>query len=266
MIYLIYSLYLIAIILWSYMFNIFYKLYILRTNLKLNNCVIINDKNNSNNSNNIINIINKCNQYFIDIFYKDLIFNINDSINLIKNLKSEQNIILETCGGNIDSNDHILNHIISYNLKLNIFVFKNAQSAGTLIALAANKLYMTWTSFLGPTDPQITIDDILYSVKALCDLCENKDKNYVSDKYLLTYYDTKKLHTENIETLNKILNNKFKKNISYDNKTEFIKKISEGDISHHVPFNYKYLNKYININSHIPNKIINIYNLYEKYL
>lgn len=260
MIYLIYILYIITLLLWTYLINIFYKLYILKTKLKENNCIIILDKKNSN------NILTSCNQYFIDIFYKDLIFNINDSINIISNLKPQLNIILETYGGDIAANDQIINHILTYNLKLNIFVFKYSQSAGTLLALCANKLYMTKTSFLGPTDPQITIDDTTYSLKALHDLCENKDFNYIADKMLLTYYDSKKLHEENIENIEKILHNKFKKNIAVLDREEFIQKITSGNISHHTPLNYKLLNKYLNINLDMPKNITSIYRLYERYL
>jgi hypothetical protein len=260
MIYLTYILYIITILLWTYLLKIFHKLYILRTKLIENNCIIINDKKNSN------NIINRSNQYFIDTIYKDLIFDINDSINIISHLKPQLNIILETYGGNIDSNDQIINHIITHNLKLNIYVFKYSQSAGTLLALCANKLYMTKNAFLGPTDPQITIDDITYSLKALNDLCENKDFNYIADKILLTYYDSKKLHNENIENIEKILKNKFKKNITVLNKETFIEKITAGNISHHTPLNYIFLNKYLNINLDIPKNIINIYNLYDTYI
>jgi hypothetical protein len=260
MIYLICALYIIALLLWSYLLKIFRDLHILRKNLKENNCIIINDSKNSN------KLINKLNNTFINYFYKDLIFNINDSINIISNLKPQHNIILETYGGNIDSNDQIINHIITHNLKLNIYVFKYAQSAGTVLALCADKLYITKNAFLGPTDPQITIDDTIYSLKALDELCENKDLNYISDKMLLTYYDSKKLHEENILTLKRILKNKFKSNISENKKEEFIKKLSTGEISHHTPFNHTFLKQYININLDMPKNIINLYKLYDNYL
>ena len=260
MLYLIYTLYIIALLLWTYVLNIFHKLYLLRTNLKENNCIIINDNNNSN------NIINKLNNIFMRYFYKDLIFDINDSINIISNLHPQINIILETYGGHIDSNDQIINHIITHNLKLNIYVFKYAQSAGTVLALCANKLYITKNAFFGPTDPQITIDDVTYSLKALDELSENKDLNYISDKMLLMYYDSKKLHEENILTLKRILKNKFKSNITENKKEEFIKKLSTGDISHHTPFNHTFLKHYININLDMPKNIINLYKLYDNYL
>lgn len=88
MIYLIYILNIITLYLWLYCCNIFYKLYILKLMLNKNNCIIIND-NGKNNT----NIINKLNNIFMKYFYNNLIFNINESNNIISNLKPEQHIL-----------------------------------------------------------------------------------------------------------------------------------------------------------------------------
>ena len=53
---------------------------------------------------------------------------------------------------------------------------------------------------------------------------DNKDNSYISDKYLLTYFDSKKLYEENIETFNSIIKNKFKNSILQNEKDDFINK------------------------------------------
>lgn len=236
-----------------YILKQFYKLKLL---LQKNNCIIITDIESNRYHTRFRNFILKK-------IFNNLIFDIDESIDIIKNLNNNINIVIETYGGNISSNDKILNHIIKSKLKLSTYIFKYAQSAGTLLALSGNKIYMTQNAFLGPTDPQITIDDNQYSVKALIDMCDNKDINYIGDKYVLTYFDSKKLYQENIEIFKNIINNKFKKNLTLSEKEYFITSFTDGNISHHTPFNYLYLNKYINVNMQMPKNIIEIYDLFD---
>jgi hypothetical protein len=94
-------------------------------------------------------------------------------------------------------------------------------------------------------------------------MCEEKDKNYISDKYLINYYDNKKLHYENIELVDKLIQNKLRKNISKDKKSQLIYELTSGDYSHHRPLSGIYLQKYLNINLNFPKYIDDIYNLYE---
>jgi hypothetical protein len=103
----------------------------------------------------------------------------------------------------------------------------------------------------------------MYSLKSIINLCENKDNNYIADKILLTYYDSKKLHDENIITIRKILENKFKISLKKEDKNKFITKLTSGDISHHQSFNKSYINKYLNIQHDIPIYLYDINKLYE---
>lgn len=247
------SIYIIGII---YFGKIFYKLYILKKKLKNNNTLII------------CNIITR---YHIKYnIYK--IFNIYDIDNyediilyLKKNTNKKINIILESSGGDIIASDNLINFILNSKIKLNIFVLNKAKSAATLLALSADKLFMNKFATLGPTDPQITIDDTQYSLRALINLCETKDKNYISDKMLITYYDSLNLYNENVTLIKKLLENKFIKNNFIKNKLnkeDFIDNFTYGDLSHHTSFNIDYLKKYIYINTDIPRYIVDIYNIF----
>ena len=51
------------------------------------------------------------------------------------------------------------------------------------------------------------------------------NKNYISDKYLINYYENKKLHYENMDLINKLLENKFKKKLIKEYK--YRKRIKE---------------------------------------
>lgn len=181
---------------------------------------------------------------------------------LIKNKSNDISLILDTNGGSIVSNDAILNHIIESNFILNTYIIRKASSAGTLLALASDKLYMDENAYLTPTDPQLSISNQEYSIKSVMLLFQNKDINNISDINILEYYEFKKLYDENIRMINKLLNKKFKCNINKNDRNKIIKQLTEGDLSHHTPLNCRYLEKYIKIDKYIPIHIYDIYNMY----
>ena len=239
-------------------YNIIKSIYLLKQNLIKNTCIIICNKPYQNYSNMII-------LYIIYHICHDLIFDINDHDNIIKKLKnkSKYNIILDTNGGNISSNDILINFIIISKINLNIYVNKKAQSAGTLLSFSATQLYIDKDAYLSPTDPQITFDNDIYSIRSFIELCENKDKNNITDKYLLSYYENKKLYYENLDLIKKLLKNKFKKNITEIKREDFIFELTSGMNSHHMPLSGQYISKFLNINLNLPLHILNIYNLYD---
>lgn len=236
----------------------------LRNNLIKSNCIIIYNKPERNHIYKIMRMI-------FDYFCEDYIFDINDKYKIIKMLTNQTklvnlNIIYDTYGGDVNANDILLNYILESKIKINGYVFKKSQSAGTILALSSTNLYMNKNALLSPTDPQITIDTDIYSIKSIIDMCETKDKNYISDKYLLQYYENKKLHYENISTITNLLQKKFRHNISKNNKKKIINELTSGDYSHHKPLSGQYLNKYIDINLNMPSEINMIYKLYEDVL
>ena len=200
----------------------------------------------------------------LDYYCRYDIININNYqlITQIINNNNNVTIIIESLGGDISSNDNIIN--IMMNNKINTYILTEAKSAATMIVLGSSNIYMDKHATLGPTDPQISINNITYSVKSLINLCENKTKDNITDEYLINYYENKKLYYENIENVKKMLSKHFIKNISNNKKEEIINKFTDGEISHHIPINYNYLKKYININTNISLNIRNIYTNYKK--
>ena len=71
-------------------------------------------------------------------------------------------IILETTGGSIETVERIV-RILRNHYKEVIFVIPNfAYSAGTVLALSGDELYMDYYSVLGPIDPQLPGEDGRY--------------------------------------------------------------------------------------------------------
>ena len=233
-------------------------MFILKNKLKTNYSIIICNKPTQKKFYNIFLM-------FFDYILDDYIFDIDSHDDIIKKIKNSKinNIILDTTGGSILSNDILINFILTSKIKLNIYVPRKAQSAGTLLALSANNLYVDKDAYLSPTDPQITFENETYSIKSFMELCDNKDTNYITDKYLLCYYENKKLYDENITLIIKLLEKKLKKNIKDKDKTNFIFELTSGTYSHHKPISGTYLSKYLDVNICLPQNILDIYNIFD---
>ena len=64
-------------------------------------------------------------------------------------------LILDTFGGSLDSAFKTMLFVSRFTKRLRVFVPRHAKSAGTLIAIGANDLYMSPFAELGPLDTQI---------------------------------------------------------------------------------------------------------------
>jgi len=245
----------LSIVFISLLFVVFelYKLKKLDLNLKKYNLILICDCEDYSSK-----------LYRVIRFFNFNIFDMNDDIIIINHLinNSSTDILLDTNGGYISSNDRLVNFILNSDLRIKIYVMRKAYSAGTILALSAEHLYMDKNACLGATDPQITILKDTISIKSLMNLCEEKDKNTISDIYLIQYYEYKRSHEENIKLITKLLNKKFNPKISKKDQLTLIDKFTSGNMSHHIPISYNYLIKYIKINNNMPIYIKNIYVMY----
>lgn len=84
-------------------------------------------------------------------------------VDLLHNVPRDGNLdlLLHTGGGDIDAAEKLLSMVrtVVGTGSLRVIVPDFAKSAGTLIALGADKIVMSDTSELGPIDPQITLND-----------------------------------------------------------------------------------------------------------
>lgn len=84
-------------------------------------------------------------------------------VDLIHNIQADCNLdlLLHTGGGDIDAAEKVISVVRAKvgTGTLRVVVPDYAKSAGTLIALGADRIVMSDTSELGPIDPQITLSD-----------------------------------------------------------------------------------------------------------
>jgi ATP-dependent protease ClpP protease subunit len=102
-------------------------------------------------------------------------------VDLLHNVPHDGNLdlLLHTGGGDIDAAEKLISMVrtIVGTGTLRVIVPDFAKSAGTLMALAADKIVMSDTSELGPIDPQITLNDgdgnrIRHSIQSYLDAYE----------------------------------------------------------------------------------------------
>lgn len=111
-------------------------------------------------------------------------------VDLLHNLVEEDSLdlLLHTGGGDIDAAEKVISMIHNRvgDAELRVIVPDFAKSAGTLMAIGADRILMSDTSELGPIDPQITLRDdhgnyIVHSVQSYLDAyishCEALTKN-----------------------------------------------------------------------------------------
>jgi hypothetical protein len=103
-------------------------------------------------------------------------------VDLLHHVESNKDLdfMLHTGGGDMDAAEKLVSMVRGRvgEARLRVIVPDFAKSAGTLIALAANKILMSDSSELGPIDPQITLSDdhgnrIQHSVQTYLDAYED---------------------------------------------------------------------------------------------
>jgi hypothetical protein len=168
-------------------------------------------------------------------------------------------IIIESVGGSISSNESIINMLGSFRGQINVYIINYAWSAATMISLASDNIYMNKFASIGPTDPQIYVLDNMVSLRSVTKLVESKSINKISDEILINYYDTKSLHDINCKYITLLVNKHSKKNVSKEKINKLIKDLSDGDLPHHTAFMYDMIKDTLNVTMKIPYDITKVY-------
>ena len=207
---------------------------------------------------------------FWDDKHKNLVDNIIDIDNNEKFIERLFNIAMKskcdtlsllvyTDGGTIFTSDMIIELLLTLNKTVNIYVPLYAYSAGTMIALCADNLYLGQSSILGPVDPQISFttanncSEDEASSKCLMDML--KEKEELEDIFYIKALESKALHQDNIDNLNKIMDIKHKY-LSKNMRSSLITEFASGKHPHHKPFSKNKIESLgIKVADVIPNSI-----------
>jgi hypothetical protein len=80
---------------------------------------------------------------------------IRDAVEEIKNKKPKLAFILETTGGFIEIVERIVNTLRHHYAEVEFIIPSYAMSAGTVLVMSGDAIYMDYYSVLGPIDPQL---------------------------------------------------------------------------------------------------------------
>lgn len=83
---------------------------------------------------------------------------IKDTVERLRNRRGRIAIILDTVGGVVEVVDRIVTVIRHYYNEVEFLVPDRAMSAGTVLVMAGDRIFMNYFSCLGPIDPQIEKD------------------------------------------------------------------------------------------------------------
>lgn len=100
------------------------------------------------------------------VYYGDIVFNTDNIIKqIIEDLKADSvnhdvlSVILTTNGGSLSPVERIVNVFRNFYKEVNFFVPDYAYSAGTIMCMSGDNIYMNYYSVLGPIDPQVQNKD-----------------------------------------------------------------------------------------------------------
>lgn len=240
--------YFIYIIPLFFVFYDFIKKYFLNLRINQDNIIIITDINDENRLEmikyNAIDINNEID--FMNIYSK---FKINDQLN----------IIIHSNGGDISSSDAIVNILYLHKGIVNIYIPNIAYSAGSMIALCGDNIFMNNYSLMSPVDPQIDFsndDGDLIPVKSFLKIVRTKGLKKLKNDFILKYYECKSLYDDNIRHMKNILDRKY----SISVKKNIIRNFGHGIYPHERQFNIKELKDMgLNVKTPVPSKIYKLF-------
>ena len=143
----------------------------------------------------------------------DIVYKFKEFMNNVKN-DDEIDIVIETNGGSFSCGQMICNIILSHKGIINAIVLNHAFSAGTLIALSCDNLYMHNNANLSPVD---TIHCNFFDAVQLSSIktvIENKSNDKIDDKtFILSDQAAKCLLVLN-DLFDRIIKKKYNENVS----------------------------------------------------
>lgn len=183
--------------------------------------------------------------------------NIDDVYRMLPNLNNKNcHLIIHTEGGESSCADIISRLLSEKKMFVKTYVPKYAQSAGTMMAICGNKIYMNWYSIMGPIDTQLDYDeDDTYSAKYIKDF---KKKNWAKEKDYLRGLEADAVHNDDEFLLSRVLS----KN---SNKDKIIKQLLNTKYSHGMSYTRDDIRDMgLPVVNDVPDNITEIFTIFEE--
>ncbi len=186
--------------------------------------------------------------------------NIEDSEQLLRAIRLTPDdvpidLVLHTPGGLVLASEQIARAIQNHPAEVSVFVPHFAMSGGTLIALAADKIYMDENAVLGPVDPQLG----QYPATSIMKVVEMKDINEIDDSTLIL----NDIAGKAIKQVEDVLRELLEKNYSHEKAGELAVLLSQGKWTHDYPITFDQLQEMeLKVSTKMPREIYTLMELY----
>jgi len=136
-------------------------------------------------------------------------------------------LILHTPGGLVLASEQIARALSKHPAKVTVFVPHYAMSGGTMIALAADEIWMDDNAVLGPVDPQLGG----YPAASILRVVEQKEKNRVDDETLILA----DIASKAVEQVRNVVVEILREKLGEERAVELAHTLSEGRWTHDFP-------------------------------
>lgn len=195
----------------------------------------------------------------LGLFQRSFI-NIEDSEQILRAIRNTPkdvpiDVILHTPGGLVLASEQIARALQKHPARTAVFVPHYAMSGGTMIALAANELWMDEHAVVGPIDPQIGS----YPAASIVKVVKEKSKDEIEDRTLIMADIARKAIRQVEDTVAELLSDKFPE----EKARELARTLTEGRWTHDYPIRCDQLQAMgVTVRCDLPEPIYRLMDLY----
>ena len=188
-------------------------------------------------------------------------------INIMRDIPEDKHIslFLITNGGSLTSAEIIINSLLSHKGQIDVYIPYNCMSAGTLIALACDNIYMDKNAHCGPIDPQIygiSVTSIIRYYNYYSNRNDNNGFNsIVSDIIKIAYSQA----NASINRVKEVVTNINEQKNKIENVNKVFEELLSGKYNHDKPLFCDYMKKllpYVNIG--LPDNVSKLHDKFTK--
>ncbi|HEY8496843.1 MAG TPA: hypothetical protein VIK98_07440 [Limnochordales bacterium] len=164
-------------------------------------------------------------------------------------------IILHTPGGLVLASEQIARALKKHPARTAVFIPHYAMSGGTMIALAADEIWMDENAVVGPIDPQLGG----YPAASILKVIEEKSKDQIDDETLIMADMARKAMQQVHDTVFDLLKDKFPE----EKAKEIARTLTEGRWTHDYPITCEQLTAMgVPVRCDLPSLIYQLMELY----
>jgi hypothetical protein len=190
-------------------------------------------------------------------------------IDILRDIPEDKtlDIILNTTGGSATAAEIIINALCDHKGHIRFYIPHYAQSAGMLLALAGDDIYLGKNGFVSPFDPQLGYGISAASVKRFCDNrssrhgCSPDSTGWVGDLLYLIYGEAQ----ASIDRINTLIDDVLDSRDRGDDVAIVREELASGKYNHCKPLFFSDLNSILNnVHSEVPENIFRLFELHNK--